>query len=257
MKLLECLRDVKDPRHARGIRHSSEEILIITLLALISGRGRLSSIAEYSKSRWKELKEEFSFRYKTSPDRTTISRFLSLLSLKEFQEKVTLWIEEVAKEAEVVSVDGKTAKGSSLMDKDGNRRQLAVLSVFAHEYYIVLEQYKMIGSKEYEPLILRENLMQFVKKYPLITLFMMDSLYANRPMIEAMASLGRNYIMGLKDNWPTLFSEAEKYFGRLIPSSKPGAVSYDKKKRSSNAPSGCPRVHILSDGSMIIKSGRI
>lgn len=230
MTLMECLRQIKDPRMPRGIRHSSEEILLLVLLALVSGRNSLSSIASYSEDQWDELKEEFGFHYRTSPDRTTISRFLEKLSLREFQEKILKWIEEVGSQAEVVSVDGKTARQSYIKDEQGLSRHLQLLSVFAHKYYLVLEQYKMVGQKEYEPIVLKEHLKELIERFPLIKLFVMDAIYANRPMLKAIEDVERYFLVGLKDNQPILYEKVDEYFKKIVKTRKALAHSYDKKK---------------------------
>ena len=209
MKLIECLKEIKDPRKPRGIRHSSEEILLVVLLAMVSGRKTLNSIAGYTENHWEKLKEEFGFKYKSAPERTTISRFLERLTLRDFQEKILSWIEAVALEAETVSVDGKTAKQSYLKDENGKTHQLQILSVFAHQYYLVLEQYKMIGQKEFEPIVLRENIQNLIESFPTISLFVMDALYANRPMLEAIESIDKYFLVGLKEN--------QKLIGRNMP----------------------------------------
>ncbi|MDP4192318.1 MAG: ISAs1 family transposase [Bacteroidota bacterium] len=230
MTLMECLRQIKDPRMPRGIRHSSEEILLLVLLALVSGRQTLSSIASYSEDQWDELKEEFGFHYKSSPDRTTISRLLEKLSLKEFQEKILNWIEEIGSKTEVVSVDGKTVKQSFVKDEQGLSRHLQILSVFAHNYHLVLEQYKMTGQKEFEPIVLREHLKELIERFPLIKLFVMDALYANRPMLKAIEEVDRYFLVGLKENQSILYDKADEYFKRIVKTRKALAHSYDKKK---------------------------
>ena len=99
------------------------------------------------------------------------------------------------------SVDGKWAKQSE--DAAGN--PLGMVNVLAHDLKLRLAQWPMT-EKRYEPKVLRAQLGQLFEHYPGLQLLTMDALYAERDLCQAIVSYGRDYLVRVKGNRPTILA---------------------------------------------------
>ena len=107
----------------------------------------------------------------------------------------------VAEQQLSASVDGKWAKQS----EDANGNPLVMVSVLAHDLKLCLAQWPAT-EKRYEPGVLREKLGRLFEDYPGLRLLTMDALYAERDLCRAIVSHGRDYLVRVKGNQPTVLS---------------------------------------------------
>ena len=200
--LFKCLEQAPDPRRARGVRRPFQAILRLTLPGLVCGQTTMAHIALFARMHWPELKEPLGFVRDHPPHATTISRTLAGVSYEQLQGALTGWVARVAAEQEVnASVDGKWAKQSE--DAQGN--PLVMVNVLAHDLKLCLAQWPA-SEKRYEPGVLREQLGQLLERYPGLRLLTMDALYAERDLCQAIVSHGRDYLVRIKGNQPTVLA---------------------------------------------------
>ena len=107
-----------------------------------------------------------------------------------------------------VSVGGKWAKQSE--DAWGN--PLGMVNVPAHDLKLCLAQWPMT-EKRYEPAVLRCRPELLFEHYPGLRLLTMDALYAERDLCQAIVSYGRDYLVRVKGNRPTLLAALCEGFG--------------------------------------------
>ena len=62
------------------------------------------------------------------------------------------------------------------------------------------------GEKRYEPKVLRDQLGQLFEHYPGLQVLTMDALYAERDLCQAIVSYGRDYLVRIKRNQPTVLA---------------------------------------------------
>ena len=128
--LFDCLEQVADPRKARGVRHSFQAILRLTLLGLVCGQTTMAHISLFARMHWTVLKEPLGFVRDQPPHATTISRTLAGVPCEQLQGVLTGWVARVVADQELsASVDGKWAKQS--VDANGN--PLVMVNVLAHD----------------------------------------------------------------------------------------------------------------------------
>ena len=202
--LFQCLEQVPDPRKARGVRHPFQAILRLTLLGLVCGQTTMAHIALFAKMHWPVLREPLGFLRDDPPHATTISRTLAGVPCEQLQGALTGWVARVAADQELdasvdASVDGKWAKQSE--DAQGN--PLVMVNVLAHGLKLCLAQWPA-SEKRYEPRVLREQLGRLFEDYPGLRLLTMDALYAERDLCQAIVDHGRDYLVRVKGNQPTV-----------------------------------------------------
>ena len=200
--LFQCLEQVPDPRRARGVRHPFQAILRLTLLGLVCGQTTMAHIALFARMHWPALREPLGFLRDHPPHATTISRTLAGVPCEQLQSALTGWVARVVADQELdASVDGKWAKQSE--DAQGN--PLVMVNVLAHDLKLCLAQWPA-SEKRYEPGVLREQLGRLFEDYPGLRLLTMDALYAERDLCQAIVDHGRDYLVRVKGNQPTVLA---------------------------------------------------
>ena len=200
--LFGCLAEIRDPRKARGIRHPFQAILRLTLLGLVSGQTTMAHIALFGEKYWPRLKGPLGFVQDRPRHATTISRTLAGVPFGQLQGALIGWVERVVPEQPVnAAVDGKRAGQSE--DAAGN--PLGMVNVPAHDLKLCLAQWPMT-EKRYEPAVLRTQLAQLFEHYPSLQLLTMDALYAERDLCQTIVNYGRDYLVRVKGNRPTVLA---------------------------------------------------
>ena len=223
--LFKFLEQAPDPRKARGVRHPFQAILRLTLLGLVSGQTTMAHIALFGELHWQRLKEPLGFLRDQAPHATTISRTLAGVPYEQLQRALIGWVEGVVQDRRVnASVDGKWAKQSE--DAAGN--PLGMVNVLAHDLKLCLAQWPMT-EKRYEPKVLRAQLGQLFERYPGLQALTMDALYAERDLCQAIVSHGRDYLVRVKGNQPTVLAALAEGFAEDEPG-EPQAETIEKKR---------------------------
>ena len=223
--LFECLEQVPDPRRARGVRHPFQAILRLTLLGLVCGQTTMAHITLFARMNWPALKEPLGFLRDHPPHATTISRALAGVSHQRLQEALTGWVAHMVADQELnASVDGKWAKQS----EDANGNPLVMVNVLAHDLRLCLAQWPA-SEKRYEPGVLREQLAPLFERYPGLRLLTMDALYAERDLCQAIVGHGRDYLVRVKGNQPTVLAALTDGFAGEEPG-EPQAETLEKKR---------------------------
>ena len=200
--LFQCLEQVPDPRRARGVRHPFQAILRLTLLGLVCGQTTMAHIALFAEMHWPVLREPLGFLRDDPPHATTISRTLAGVPCEQLQGALTGWVARVAADQELdASVDGKWAK----QPEDAQGNPLVMVNVLAHDLKLCLAQWPA-SEKRYEPRVLREQLGRLFEDYPGLRLLTMDALYAERDLCQAIVDHGRDYLVRVKGNQPTVLA---------------------------------------------------
>lgn len=223
--LFRYIEEIPDPRKARGIRHPFQAVLRLTLLGLVSGQTTMAHIALFGEKHWAKLKEPLGFTRDRPPHATTISRTLAGISFEQLQRALTGWVGGIVKDqAMSASVDGKWAKQSE--DAAGN--PLAMVNVLAHDLKLCLAQWPM-SEKRYEPHVLQAQLGQLFEHYPGLRVLTMDALYAERDLCQAIISYGRDYLVRIKGNQPTILAALKEGFPE-VELGEPQAQTVEKKR---------------------------
>ena len=90
--LMEEIREAKDPRKARGIRHAVGVVLGIAVCAVLCGARSYRAIGDWAKAlRDKDLRR-FGSRRRTSPSESAIRRLLQGIEAEEFDRIIGSWL---------------------------------------------------------------------------------------------------------------------------------------------------------------------
>jgi hypothetical protein len=209
MKLFECTNTIVDPRKKRGIRHPFHSVLKLVLLGFTCRLVAIEHMVAFFEPIWDQLQKPLGFTRSQPPDPTTIRRALAGLNPQQLQQAFEPWIQGLVEgEDFMASVDGKAMKNV----KGDNGLAAMLVNVFAHDMKLALAEYA-IHAKEGEPTVLKEALKPLFDRYPGLKILTGDAAFAGRELNEAIIALGRDYIVQVKDNQPTLKKHIEENCG--------------------------------------------
>lgn len=113
LNILQYLSSMKDPRIDRKKLHLLDDIVFITIAAVISGAEGWNEVEAYGKAK-KDWLETILELPNGIPSHDTFNRFFSALDPQEFENCFLTWIKSIAVKypGDVISIDGKTIRGS-------------------------------------------------------------------------------------------------------------------------------------------------
>ena len=134
---MHIFKKIVDPRDPLKIEHKLDEIIIISLLAVISGCDTWNDIEDYGIDK-KEWLMTFLELPNGIPSHDTFNRVFSKIDSEEFNKCFIEWVDGIKKEKyrEIIGIDGKTLRRSH--SKKNGIRALHVVSAWASENRMVL-----------------------------------------------------------------------------------------------------------------------
>lgn len=228
---------ISDPRKARGVRHPFSGIVSLVFLGLLARITEMAVVVRWASIHWEQLKEPLGFTRERPPCDTTISRALAGLSLNEFREAFTLWLNTALADQEgrwAAAVDGKTCCQG--LGADGSPVQM--LNVFLQRTKLALDQWSIGGDKSNEPGSLRRHLAELLRAYPALGLLTGDAIYAQRPLLEILQDHGCDYLFQVKANQPDMLDALETCFFQETPARPAHEVTEKRGSVGKRAGSG-------------------
>jgi predicted transposase YbfD/YdcC len=204
--------DLEDPRDTVNRKHPLVSVVVIALLAVLSGAGGPTAIA-----RWAALKADFLTRVLPLPHgipgKDVFRRVLSLLQPAAFQACFVSWLQSLREQAAeatsvdrpVLAVDGKTARRSH--DRVKGLGALHCVSVWASDFGLSLGQVAC-AEKSNEITAIPELLRLVDIKGTIITI---DALGAQKAIAEQVIDSGADYVLALKGNQEALHQAVIDY----------------------------------------------
>jgi predicted transposase YbfD/YdcC len=205
--LFEVFKDMEDPRIERHKLYPLEEILFVTICAMICGSESWRDIHDFGNTKIDFLRQYMKFE-NGIPSKSTIARVFSLLNPLQFRAVFTAWIKEFQKEIEeneVIAIDGKTLRRS--FDHSGNNPAIHMVSAFATNSRIVLGQIK-VNEKSNEVTAIPDLLELLSIKKGIVTI---DAMGCQKKIAQKILQKEANYILALKKNQGGLYDDIKLY----------------------------------------------
>lgn len=198
MAAINYFTQLSDPRIDRSKEHLLEDIIFITIAAVICGAETWNDIENYGKSKEVWLRKYLKLGGGI-PTHDTFNRFFSALDPEEFESAFLSWIKDISEitSGDVVSIDGKTICGSR---EKGSKRAVHLVSAWSKANQISLGQIK-VDEKSNEITAIPRLLEVLVIKGCLVTI---DAMGCQRNIAEKIVEKGADYILAVKGNQGTL-----------------------------------------------------
>jgi predicted transposase YbfD/YdcC len=200
----ECFSDLSDPRTGNAQRHDFLELLIIALLATLSGAESCVDFELFARSKEGFLREFLALDGGV-PSHDTFSRLFRLIDPQAFAaclQRFALELGSAAGRAGVVAIDGKGLRAALA----GARRAtpLALVNAFASDCGLALGQIGVPAGTG-EIAALRELLALLDLEGRTVTA---DAIHCQKETAQALLDKGANYVFGFKSNRFAMYDDA-------------------------------------------------
>jgi hypothetical protein len=170
---------------------------------MLTGVKSYTGIAQYGRDKGFALAHALGFRRGKTPTKSTFSELFRVLDIDAFEAALSRWILSrlPAGEERVVSLDGKTLRGS----KDGDAPGQHLVAAYAADVQAVLAQVR-VDAKTNE----HKAALQLLGILPVAgTVFVGDAMFCQRDLCAKIVEGGGDYLFFVKDNQPSLATDID------------------------------------------------
>lgn len=203
------LADLPDPRRRQGLRYPLRSVVVIALMSMVCGCDNAESMDLWGEMNEEWLGEILELPHGVPSQDVYLSVFASL-NPSAFSEVFRAWSEWVAlklgKKSSHIAIDGKTSRRSR--DIANGVPALHTVSAWSSDTGLVLAQCKT-DKKSNEITAIPELLAVLDLRGATVTI---DAMGCQRQIAKNITTGGGNYLLGVKDNQPTLHREIIETF---------------------------------------------
>lgn len=209
----ERLWGLTDVRKGQGKQYSLVTMLMLILLAKLSGQDKPVEIADWAKNNQEKLVELLKLKKDKMPHHNTYRRVLAYGVYVDEIERLVGEYNQTGKHGQVYAMDGKAMRGKQNGDEVGVEY---LLSVYDVEESKVMSQVA-IGRKENEITKASKILEQTEIAQKVVT---GDAIHTQRGMSTRIIEAQADYVWPVKENQPRLHQNIRSLFAPEYP--KPG-----------------------------------
>jgi len=217
---LKHFADLRDPRVERTREHLLEEILLITIAAILSGANGWNEIEDYAHSKHAWFKS-FLTLPGGIPSHDTFNRVFSALDPEELEKGFVAWVSSLARltAGEVVAIDGKVLRGTQ---ESGKKAIVHMVSAWANTNCLVLGQ-RRVDEKSNEITAIPKLLDALELSGTVVTI---DAMGCQRAIAEKIVAKKADYILAVKENQGHLLEEIKDSFQMLAADAVAEEIDY-------------------------------
>lgn len=205
--LYKRLGELSDTRKPRGLRYSLPVILIVMVLAKLSGEDTPSGIAEWAQYRTETLSSHLNLKRKQMPHHSTYRRIMAeVIDAEELELLVSDYLigKRYFGKKILISIDGKVLRGTLDDEQDGTY----LLAAYLPSEGLVLMEVEVEGKGKEIPAAIT-----LLKKLDLREKVVMgDALHTQREASKEICIAGGDYIWYAKGNQSQLEEDIRLWF---------------------------------------------
>lgn len=205
----EVFANLADPRRSYLVRHSLDDLLLLTLCATICGAESFYAVEAFGRAKrsWLACLIDLSHGV---PSHDTLGRLFAALDPRAFERCFAAWMARVHQRTagEVVAIDGKTLRHS--YDAASDRAALQMVNAFACANHLVLGEVAVEHGRG-ETTALPALLALLDLHGCVVTL---DAAGCHADVAGQIVQAGADYAIALKGNQQTLYDDVASLFGR-------------------------------------------
>lgn len=199
--------ELEDPRIERTKLHALEDIIFLSICAVVAGAEGWEDIEEFGRAKEAWLRR-FLRLENGIPSHDTISRVFRLLKPEAFDACFREWTQSLVEQLGLrqVAIDGKTLRRSH--DRRGMKNALHLVCAWSVENHLVLGQ-TAVDDKSNEITAIPELLKLLELKGAIVTI---DAMGCQKEIAAEVVRGGGDYVLAVKDNQPTLHAALQEHF---------------------------------------------
>lgn len=198
--------DLPDPRQALKVLYPLDEVLLLTLCAVLCGADGWVSVSLFGKTKLDFLRHFLPYANGV-PSHDQLGLIFGALDAAAFQKCFIAWAQGLSDTIDgVVAVDGKTLRRS--FDRAGNKTAIHMVSAWSSKQKLVLGA-RAVEEKSNEITAIPELLDLLAITGAIVTI---DAMGCQKKIAEKIIAKGADYVLGLKGNQGTLRDDVELLF---------------------------------------------
>jgi predicted transposase YbfD/YdcC len=202
---LRYFEDLPDPRQPGKVTYPLDEVLLLSLLAVLAGAETFVDIARFGAKKLPFLRRFRPFRDGT-PSHDHLGDIFATLDAEQFQRCFVAWVAGLTGVPEgVVAIDGKTLRRSH--QKKGGKAAIHMVSAFAARQRLVLGQVK-VAEKSNEIVAIPKLLGMLAIEGAIVTI---DAMGCQREIAQKIVDKRADYVLALKGNQGSLREDVEVF----------------------------------------------
>jgi predicted transposase YbfD/YdcC len=202
---LDYFKELPDPRQPGKVIYRLNEVLLLSLLAVLAGAETFCDIARFGEKKLALLRRFLPFT-DGAPPHDRLGDIFATLDAKAFQRCFVAWVAALTNtSAEVIAIDGKTSRRS--YQKKGSKEPIHMVSAFAARQRLVLAQVK-VNEKSNEIVAIPALLDMMAIEGAVVTI---DAMGCQRDIAKKIIDKKADYILALKGNQGTLREDVEVF----------------------------------------------
>jgi predicted transposase YbfD/YdcC len=207
---LSYFKDLPDPRQRGKVIYPLDEVLLLSLLAVLAGAESFVEIARFGDKKLALLRRFRPFRDGT-PSHDQLGDIFASLDAEAFQRCFVAWVVSLTQAPpdaiarDVIAIDGKTARRSG--QKKSGKAPIHMVSAFAARQRLVLGQVK-VAEKSNEIVAIPKLLDMLAIEGAVVTI---DAIGCQRGIAQKIRDKKADYVLALKGNQGTLHADVELF----------------------------------------------
>ena len=212
--IITIIKKQEDTRYQPNVKHKIEDIILITLFAVLAKCNEWTEIESFAKKKEKWLKQYLELP-NGIPSHDTIQRVISILNPNTlYSDTINYLINKInqittSKTKDILSMDGKTSNGSNRSNGINKGEDIVnTMSVYSNNYGISLIQ-DYITEKSNE-IPMGPKLLEKLKLEGCVVTA--DALNTQVETIKAILKGKADYVLPVKENQLLSYTEIKGYF---------------------------------------------
>lgn len=202
---LEHFQDLPDARQAAKVVYPLNEVLLLSLLAVLAGAEAFTDIARFGQKKL-DLLRRFRPFVGGTPPHDTLGDIFASLDAEKFQQCFVSWVASITgTPSGVIAIDGKTVRRSG--KKKEAKAPIHMVSAFAARQRLVLGQVK-VNEKSNEIVAIPKLLDLLAIEGAIVTI---DAMGCQRDIATKIIDKKADYVLALKGNQGTLREDVEVF----------------------------------------------
>jgi predicted transposase YbfD/YdcC len=205
VSFLDHFHGLPDPRQLGKVVYPLDEVLLLSLMAVLAGAEAFTDIARFGQKKLDLLRRFRPYRDGTPPHDTLGDIFASL-DAEKFQQCFVAWVASVTgTPAGVIAIDGKTVRRSG--QRKDSKAPIHMVSAFAARQRLVLGQVK-VADKSNEIVAIPKLLDLLAIEGAIVTI---DAMGCQRAIATTILGKKADYVLALKGNQGLLREDVEVF----------------------------------------------
>lgn len=206
LDFLEHFAALPDPRQSRKVLYPLDEVLLLTLCAVLCGADGWVSVALFGEQKLGFLRRYLPFESGT-PSHDQLGLIFGALDAGAFQTCFIAWTQALSGTiAGVIAIDGKTARRS--FDRGAGKGAIHMVPAWSSQHKLVLGA-RAVDDKSNEITAIPELLDLLAIKGAIVTI---DAMGTQKKIAEKIIGKKADYVLALKGNQGSLREDVELFF---------------------------------------------